>query len=78
MVAGDGEDGPFEGAQEVRRARELCRPAAVAQVAARDDELGLESLHQRRRSALDGRVVTGAVVQVGQVQNACKHGRGRL
>jgi hypothetical protein len=27
---------------------------------------------------LDRSVVSGAVMQVGQVQNACKHGRSRL
>jgi hypothetical protein len=50
----------------------------VAEIAARDHELGLETLQQHGRTALDRRVVVCAVVQVGHVENPRKHGGGRL
>ena len=78
MVARNREHGPVEAAQEARRARELILSATMAQVTARDHELRREPLDQHRRAALDRVVVTRAVMQVGQVQNARNHGRSRL
>jgi len=62
----------------MRRVRELFHLSAVAEISARDDQLGLEALDQNRRAALDRRVVACAEMQVGQVENARKHGRSRL
>jgi hypothetical protein len=78
VVPGDREHRRPERAQETGRARELVFAAAVAEVAAGDNELRLESLDQDRRTVLDRVVGTCAEVQVGQVENACKHGRSRL
>jgi hypothetical protein len=50
----------------------------MAQIAARDHELGLEALDQHRCTALDCGVVSRAVMQVRQVQNASKHRWGSL
>ena len=78
MVPGNCKHRRPERAQEARRARELILAAAVAEVTARDHELGLEALDQDGRTALDCIIVTCAEMQVGQVENACKHGRSRL
>ena len=78
MVAGDREHGPVQASEEPRGPGELSLAAAVTQVAAGDHELRLKPLDQDRRAVLDGSVVPRSVMKIGQVQNACKHGRGRL
>ena len=50
----------------------------MTQVAAGNDELGLEPLDQDGRSAFDRGVVPRPVVQVREVQNASRHRPGRL
>jgi hypothetical protein len=50
----------------------------VAEIAARDHQLGLETLDQDGCAMLNRVVVTRAEMQVGEVENACRHGRGRL
>ena len=47
--------------------RELVLPAAMAEIAARDHELGLKALDQDRGAALDRLVVPRSVMEVGQV-----------
>ena len=78
MVARDRQHGRPERTQEARRPGELTLPAAVAEVAARDDQFGAKALDQNRCAAFDRAVVTCAEMQVGHVKNARKHGRGRL
>jgi hypothetical protein len=73
VIAGDREHRRPERAEESRRARELIRAAAVAEVTAGDDELGLEALDQNRRTALNRVVVARPEVQIGQVKNARNH-----
>src|SRR5262249_30238132 len=78
VIAWDGQHGWAERPQEARGPCELIPVSAVAEVAAGNDELRLEPLDQYRCTALDCVVVTCAEVQIGQVENACKHGRRRL
>src|SRR5919205_610162 len=61
--------GRTERAEKPRRARELRLAAAVAEIPARDHELGRETLDQDRRAALNRVVVACAEMQVGQVEN---------
>jgi hypothetical protein len=69
VIARDGKKGPVERAQEPRCAGELSLAPAMAEIAARDHELGREALDQDRRATFDRRVVAGAVVEIGEVQN---------
>ena len=78
VVARDSQDRRSERAQEARRAGELSLAATVAEIAARHDQLRPKALDQNRCATLDRVVVTCPEMQVGQVENACKHGRGRL
>src|SRR5919197_263021 len=79
VISGNREDGPFESVEKARGAGQLALAAAMAEVAARDHELGLETFDQNRSAALDRVVMSRAVVQVGEVQNARRwHRRGRL
>ena len=78
MVAGDREHRPPEAAQEAARVGELSFTAAVAQIPARDHELGLKPLDENRGASPDRAVVTRPEMQVRQVENARGHGRGRL
>ena len=67
-----------EAAQESSRVGELALSSPMAEITARDHELGLKPLDQNGRTPLDRGIVTGSEMEVGQVQNACKHGRWRL
>jgi hypothetical protein len=67
VVAGHDEERRPEPAQELRRALVLVAPSAVREVAARDHELGLETVDQHRGAALDRLVVPRSVMEVGQV-----------
>jgi phenylpropionate dioxygenase-like ring-hydroxylating dioxygenase large terminal subunit len=62
----------------VNRAGKVVLASAMAEVAARDHQLGLEELTQHGRAAFDRVVVARAEMQVRQVENACKHRGGRL
>src|SRR5262249_16184642 len=78
VIPRDRKHGWAERAQEVRGAHELIGPAAVTQISARDDQFGCEAFDEDGRAVLDRLVVSGSVMQIGEVQNACKHGRSRL
>ena len=77
-LPGIARSGQPERAEEARSLLVLVAPAAVRQVAARDHELGLNPLHQRSDRALHRRVLARAEMQVGDVEDACHDGRGRL
>ncbi len=62
-----------ERTQKARRALVLGAPAAVCEVAAGDDQLGLDRSDQRGERALDGRVLLRARMDVGDVQDARRH-----
>jgi hypothetical protein len=81
VVAGNGEERASEVPEERRRAVVLSAPAAVREVAARDDELRVEPLDQGREARLDPRLFARADVEVREVEKTCPGGgqsRGRL
>ncbi len=78
MIAGNGKDRRSELRQESCSAGELISTSAMTEIAACDHELGLETLDQHRCTAFDRGVVSCAVMQVRQVQNASKHRGGSL
>src|SRR5205823_2886308 len=65
--------------QQLRSLLVLARFSAVRKISARDHELGLESIDERRQRPLRrGCARLRADVQVRHVQDACKHRRTRL
>ena len=78
VVPGDREHGPAEPAQQVRRRLELVTAAAVREIAARDHELRLHPLDERGERVVGLLADAAADVQIGDVKDACRHGRGRL
>ena len=67
VVSGNGDDRPAESSQETGRIRELFSAPAVAQISTCNHELGLETIDQDGRSALDRLVVARAEMEVRQV-----------
>jgi hypothetical protein len=59
-------------------ALELVTTASMAQIARRDDELGLLALDERGGSGLDVRCFAYTGVEVREVEDACSHERMRL
>ena len=78
MVARDGDDGRAEPAQQRGGPLVLLAPAAVGQVAARDDEVGLQPLDERAERTRDVGALVAADVQVRDVENPCCHLRPSL
>ncbi len=56
----------------------LVAPPAVREVPGRDHELGLDSVDKGSQGALDEGLLTCPDVDVGDVNQACGHSRGRL
>ena len=50
----------------------------MGQIAARQHELRPGSLDEGSERPLDVRILTGARMEIGHVQDACAHGRSRL
>ena len=81
MVAGDREDRPGEPAEEVRGTVVLVGAAAVGEVPAGDDQLGVDAGDERLETGLQPGIVVAPEMQVREVQNSypsAGHGRGRL
>jgi hypothetical protein len=78
VVARDDQQRPFESLQKRRRAVMLARPCTVRQIAAGDDQFGVDALDQGDQRALDLRLLDGADVQVREVEEPCWHRRRRL
>jgi len=78
VVARDDEKWPFEPLQKRRRAVVLARPCAVCQIAAGDDQFGVDALDQGAQRMLDVRLLDGADMQVREVEEPCWHRRSRL
>jgi hypothetical protein len=78
VVSGDGENRRSHGAEELRGAFQLRRAPAVREVTCGQENLGT----QGGRELVEGRDGLGRLsapdVQVGNVENARSHGRGRL
>jgi hypothetical protein len=56
----------------------LVAPPAVREVARRDDEIGLDVVDEASQSTLDEGLLAGSEVDVGDVDQARRHSRGRL
>ena len=56
----------------------LIRPTAVCKVARRDHEIGLNTFDECPEGALDKGLLAGSEMDVGDVDQACRHSRGRL
>ena len=56
----------------------LIAPPAVREVARRDHEIGLNAVDERVQGALDKGLLAGSDVDVGDVDQARRHSRGRL
>jgi hypothetical protein len=81
VVPWDREHGAAEAAEEGRCALVLLAPAAVRQVAARDDQLRVDVLDQVSQPRFQLALGVAANVQIGQVKESCPgpgHSRGRL
>jgi hypothetical protein len=78
VVAGHGHDCRRQSPQEGRRLFVLISSPAVREVAGRHDEIGLPTLHEGTERALDSGLLAGADVDVGDVDQARWHSRGRL
>jgi hypothetical protein len=78
VVSGNGNHRRPERAQLGRGPLVLVAPAAVRQVARRQDHGWGEAADEVRQAALDGGVLTLADVQVGDVENPDGHRRPTL
>ena len=59
----------------------LVGAAAVGEVSARDDQLGIDTADERLESGRETRILVASGVQVGEVKDPCRlpgHRRGRL
>ena len=64
VIARDDEQRPSQVAEEAGRALVLVTTPSVREVAARDHELGIDTLDQRRKRAVDRRLLARAHVEV--------------
>ena len=78
MVTGDGEEGRAKAAEELRRALELIAPSPVCEVAGREQQLGFVTGHQLSEGSEGLGRLAPPDVEVGDVENARGHRRGRL
>ena len=78
MIAGDGEDGRAEAVQEQGRPRVLFPLSAMRDIAGGDDDVRPDSPDEIVQRAFDLGRVPGADMEVGDVDQAGRHSRGRL
>ena len=78
MIAGNGEHGRRQAAQQRRDTLMLVAPPAVREVARRDHEIGPNALDESTQGALDEGLLARSDVDVGDVDQARRHSRGRL
>ena len=78
MVAGYCEHGGGQASQEGCDALVLIAPSVVRQVARRDDEVGLCVLDECSQRGLDDGLLACSEVDIGDVDQASRHSRGRL
>jgi hypothetical protein len=78
VVARDDQQGSFEPLQKRRCAVVLARPCAMRQIAACDDQFGVDALDQGAQRTLHVRLLDGADMQVREVEEPCWHRRSRL
>jgi hypothetical protein len=78
VIAGNCEHRGREAPQKCSDALVLIPPSAVCQVASRDDEVGLRALYEGSQRALHDGLLACPDVDVGDVDQASGHSRGRL
>ena len=81
MVSRNGEDGSAQASEEGRGAVVLLRPTPVREVAARDDQLGIDPVDEVGETRFQPRFLVGSDVQVREMKEPCRlpvHSRGRL
>jgi len=78
VVARDGERGRRQAAQQGGDVLELVAPPAVREVARRDHEVGPDAPYESPQGALDEGLLPRSDVDVGDVDQARRHSRGRL
>ena len=78
VVARDRQQRQLEAAEEGRRPLVLAAQPSVGQIAARDHEVGSRFLDQPAERLDRLRPVVSAEMQVGKVENTCRHSRLRL
>jgi hypothetical protein len=78
VVSRHGEHGRLEGAQDTGGALVLVAPAAIREVARRDDQLGTHPADESRERVGDVRILTCTDMEIGHMEEACRHDRMRL
>ena len=78
VVAGNGEQGRRQAAQQAGDVLELVAPPAVCEVARRDYEIGPDALYESPQGTLQEGLLTRSDVDIGDVDQARWHSRGRL
>ncbi len=78
MVARNCQHGRRKAAQQRRDTLVLITPPAVREVARGDHEIGLNAVDEGPQWALDKGLLAGSDVNVGDVDQARRHSRGRL
>jgi hypothetical protein len=78
MVSRNREHGRAERAEQGRRPLELLWAASVSEIARRDDELRLRSLHESCERPLDVRLLVCTRVEIGNMKETRVHKRTRL
>jgi hypothetical protein len=78
VVAGDHQQRAAKSLQKTGRAFVLLGPAAVREIAAGDNQSGVDTLDQSVERTLDFRRLDGADMQVGEVKEPRWHRRSRL
>jgi hypothetical protein len=78
MVPGNGEEGELQAADHRGGLLELGEPAPVRDVARDEHQLGRDSGSQHAQGGEERRRLSAPEMEVGNVENACGHGRGRL
>jgi hypothetical protein len=78
VVARNGQHGRRQAVQQRRDTLVLITPPAVREVARGDHEIGLNAVDEGPQGALDKGLLAGSDMNVGDVDQARRHSRGRL
>jgi hypothetical protein len=73
VVPRNRQHGASEPLQERRRALVLVAPAAVGEIAARDDQLHVDAVDQRCQSALHFGGLKGSRMEIRNMEESCRH-----
>jgi hypothetical protein len=78
VIAGDGEHGRSERTKEPRRSFVLVAPPAICEVAGGDDHIWADTVDERSECVLHLRILACTDVEIGYMEEACRHNRMRL